>query len=186
MTVFRAVAGAVAVVVAAAVAVLVPTADASASTVQGPPPPSEALCTSTGGTVVAYQYFDAYGHRFGIPARMCHYRGKTPHDPFGVADISLATLYSPRPTLAALAYYARVAPTGAGDPTPAKAYCAYIGGQPTLTGYYARGRDGGQIGLCRFEDGSFMEEWTLLYNAAGEPRGIDLTTVMRWSPRTAS
>ena len=57
--------------------------------------------------------------------------------------------------------------------------CAVCTGQK-FHGSWSLKPGGGQAGMCMFEDGSFMEEWTLFYNQAGTPRGVDLGTVLRY------
>lgn len=138
-------------------------------------------CKSTGGKVETYRFYDGAGHEFAKPARVCNYPDASGTDPFGHALIDLATLYADKPTLAALAYYGKPAWNGKLKTTPAKDYCLQLGAAPSFQGAWSLKPGGGQSGMCMFEDGSFMEEWTLFYNQAGTPRGVDLGTVMRFA-----
>jgi putative hemolysin len=139
-------------------------------------------CKSTGGKVETYRFYDGSGHEFAKPAHVCNYPDASGSDPFGHALVDLATLYAAKPTLAALAYYAKPAWDGKFNATPAKDYCLQLGAAPAFHGSWSLKPGGGQSGMCMFEDGSFMEEWTLFYNQAGTPRGVDLTTVLRFKP----
>ncbi len=138
-------------------------------------------CKSTGGKVETYRFYDGAGHEFAKPARVCNYPDASGTDPFGHAIIDLATLYADKATLAALAYYGKPAWNGKLKTTPAKDYCLQLGAAPSFQGSWSRKPGGDQSGMCMFEDGSFMEEWTLFYNQAGTPRGVDLGTVMRFA-----
>lgn len=137
-------------------------------------------CKATGGALETYRFYDGSGHAYAKPAYVCNYPDASGTDPFGHAIIDLATLYAQRPTLAALAYYAKPPWDGKFKTTPAKDYCMQLGAMPSLQGQWSLQAFGDQIGMCMFEDGSYMEEWALFYNQAGTPRGVDLGTVMRF------
>lgn len=140
-----------------------------------------AYCQSTGGVPETYHYYDYSGHVYARSARVCNYPDASGTDPYGHAIVDLATLYAEKPTLAALAYYAKPAWNGKTvTGQPAKDYCLQLGAAPSTHGSYKRYRNDGESGMCMFEDGSYMEEWTLFYNQGGTPRGIDLTTVLRF------
>lgn len=168
----RATLGALALVLTVAMA---PTQAASAAH------PAVSYCKSTGGKVETYRYFDGAGHEFAKVAQVCNYPDASGTDPFGHAIIDLAALYAEKATLAALAYYGKPAWNGKLKSTPAKDYCVQLGASPSFMGSWRLKAGGDQSGMCMFEDGSFMEEWTLFYNQAGTPRGIDLSTVMRFA-----
>jgi putative hemolysin len=100
--------------------------------------------------------------------------------------LSLQTLYSSKPTLAALAYYAQVPPNG-GNGNPASFYCTQLGGAEIgatdLSG-------GGWVNLasidqaleaCIFPDNSTIDSWGLFYHSASIVRGIDLSTVLKYA-----
>jgi putative hemolysin len=107
--------------------------------------------------------------------------------------VLLQTLYATTPTLAALAYYAKVAPNPPGPGNPASYYCTQLGGSDLFGGVNAAG--GGWVGkgskdtvleACIFPDMSSIDSWGLTYNSAGIIRGIDLTTVLRYAPPAAA
>lgn len=100
----------------------------------------------------------------------------------------LATVWSEKPTLAALAYLTSPPPADSVDgASPASALCIADGGAIS----YGSGMSGGGLvnlqvpdddvfGACVFADGSFIDEWGIAYGAAGEVRGKDLTEVFRF------
>lgn len=146
----------------------------------GVPEAAARYCVATGGVVETYRFYSGSAQAFAKPAYVCNYPDASGNDPFGHAIIDLATLAARQPTLAALAYYAKPAWNGKFKITPAKDYCVQLGARPALQGQWSLQAFGDQIGMCMFEDGSYMEEWTLFYNQAGTPRGVDLATVMRF------
>lgn len=108
--------------------------------------------------------------------------------------VDLTTLYSPQPTLAALAYLSKVPmPSVTGGANPATGYCSKeLGGSSTFGAVGASGGgwvdktdpDDIVVSLCVFPDQSFIDEWGLAYHSNGEIRGKDLTTVMKYQPGT--
>ncbi len=109
--------------------------------------------------------------------------------------VDLATLGSTVPTLAGLAYLSKVPmPPATGGANPATGYCSdELDGSSTFGGVGAAGGgwvaqsdpDDVVVSLCVFPDGSFIDEWGLAYHSAGEIRGKDLATVMRYQPAGA-
>jgi putative hemolysin len=107
--------------------------------------------------------------------------------------LSLRTLVATRPSLAALAYYAQTPPNGGGGGSPASYYCSQLGGSDLFGGVNAAG--GGWVELnttdvsldaCIFPDNSTIDSWGLFYHSASIIRGIDLSTVLKYSnPYTA-
>lgn len=107
--------------------------------------------------------------------------------------VTLETLYATRPSLAALAYYAKV-PLGTGGPgNPASYYCSQLGGSDLFGGVNAAG--GGWFNnhsvdqvleACIFPDMSSIDSWGLTYHSADIIRGIDLSTVLRYQPSPAT
>ncbi len=100
--------------------------------------------------------------------------------------ILLSTLYTTKPTLAALAYYLKP-PTGSCNGNPASCYCSLLGASDQFGGTYGAG--GGwyrkksidqTLEACIFPDESSIDSWGLAYHANGIIRGIDLTKVMRY------
>jgi len=103
--------------------------------------------------------------------------------------VDLTTLYSTEPTLAGLAYLAKVpmAPS-TGGANPATGYCSDLGGS---SAFGAGGASGGGwvatddpvdtvVSLCVFADLSFIDEWGLAYHSNGDIRGADLESVMKY------
>jgi putative hemolysin len=109
--------------------------------------------------------------------------------------VSLSTLYTRKPTLAALAYYSQVPWNGQGNGNPASFYCTQLGGSDQFGGTNFAG--GGWVAYgtkvidqvleaCVFPDNSVIDSWGLLYHSANIIRGTDLTTVLRYpNPFTA-
>jgi putative hemolysin len=100
--------------------------------------------------------------------------------------ISLNTLYTSQPTLAASAYLARPAATATGASTEAASkYCTQLGGTDLFEGSSTGGgwgyKDGTEIiPLCIFPDLSAIDSWGLLNNAYTVVRGADLSTLLRY------
>jgi hypothetical protein len=110
---------------------------------------------------------------------------------FTAADTSrihvlVDTLYSTKPTLAALAYYAQEAP-GTCQGNPASCYCTLLGGSDQFGGTGLAG--GGWVShdsvdhsleACIFPDMSSIDSWGLFYYSAGIVRGADLSKILRY------
>jgi putative hemolysin len=102
--------------------------------------------------------------------------------------VLLSTLYTDKPTLAALAYYAQVPLTGSCTGNPASCYCSQIGGTDLFGGINANG--GGWVmksdpvdtvlDACIFPDMSTIDSWGLTYHSAGIIRGKNLAKVLRY------
>ncbi len=102
--------------------------------------------------------------------------------------VLLSTLYTDRPSLAALAYYAEV-PLGSGcNGNPASCYCSQLGGSDLFGGINLNG--GGWVKKsdpvdtvlesCIFPDMSTIDSWGLTYHSVGIVRGKNLANVMRY------
>jgi hypothetical protein len=99
----------------------------------------------------------------------------------------LTTLYTDKPTLAALAYYAAI-PLGSCNGNPASCYCSQLGGSDLFGGINANG--GGWVKksdpvdtaleACIFPDMSTIHSWGLAYHSAGIVRGKDLAKVLKY------
>lgn len=96
------------------------------------------------------------------------------------------TLYSQKPTLAALAYYAQV-PLGSCNGNPASCYCTLLGGSDQFGGtsgagggWYLKGAIDETLEACIFPDMSSIDSWGLAYHSAGITRGKDLSKVLRY------
>jgi putative hemolysin len=102
--------------------------------------------------------------------------------------VNLSTLYTEKPTLAALAYYAEVPITGSCNGNPASCYCSQLGGSDLFGGINAAGggwvkkSDPDDIVLeaCIFPDMSTIDSWGLTYHSIGIVRGKDLSKVLRY------
>ncbi|HEY6290832.1 MAG TPA: hypothetical protein VI455_04620 [Terriglobia bacterium] len=146
-------------------------------------------CQQTGGAVDTLS--PAYNTNGGQPLILA---GKQQFCVYSATDGSkifllLSTLSATQPSLAALAYYAEVQPTG-GEGNPASAYCSQLGGSDLFGGVNAAG--GGWVGkngvddvleACMFPDMSSIDSWGLYYHSAGIIRGIDLSTVLKYQPQ---
>ena len=159
-----------------------PTAEASSSGFEG------AHCTETGGLVESRQA--VYGTnnppqswlRLAAVQDFCQY---TASDGSRI-HVSLFTLDTTKPTLAALAYYAEVPWNGQGNGNPASFYCTQLGGAEIGATDLAGGAwvsSGGidqLLETCIFPDESTIDSWGLLYHSVGIIRGMDLTKVLEY------
>jgi putative hemolysin len=147
-------------------------------------------CTSTGGVVeVRYPVYGTNGPvqdwlQLLGKQDFCQY---TQASDGSRIHVSLATLFSTKPSLAALAYYAETPWNGQGEGNPASFYCTQLGGSDSFGGATAAG--GGWVELntidevleaCIFPDNSTIDSWGLFYHSDGIIRGIDLSTVLKY------
>ncbi|HEY1682967.1 MAG TPA: hypothetical protein VGF98_15075 [Candidatus Tumulicola sp.] len=156
-----------------------------------------AYCKQTGGTV--YTRVPVYGTndpsselQLSGQAKFCQYTDTTTSGGSRI-HILLSTLYTTKPTLAALAYLFPP-PLGSCSGNPASCYCSTLGGSDLFGGINAAG--GGWVNnkstdqvleACIFPDMSSIDSWGLAYHSASIIRGIDLTKVMRYQyPGNAS
>jgi hypothetical protein len=100
--------------------------------------------------------------------------------------ILLSTLYTTKPTLAALAYYLKP-PTGSCNGNPASCYCTLLGGSDQFGGttgagggWYKKNSIDQTLEACIFPDMSSIDSWGLTYHTGGIIRGINLEKVMRY------
>ena len=157
---------------------------------------ASAYCEQTGGKVI--DRAPMYGTngppqswlRLTGTRKFCQYT--SPKDGSRI-HVLLETLWATTPTLAALAYYAKVQPGQGGGGNPASYYCTQLGGSDSFGGVNAAG--GGWYGsdskdavleACIFPDMSSIDSWGLFYDSASIVRGIDLTTVLRYAPPPAA
>jgi putative hemolysin len=102
--------------------------------------------------------------------------------------ITVSTLYATLPTLAVLAYQAKVKANCTGGGNPASCYCSELGGTDLFGGINASG--GGWVNTgdkaiptldaCIFPDLSSIDAFGLFYHSAGIIRGINLDKVVRY------
>jgi putative hemolysin len=154
-------------------------------------------CVNKGGmAVVREPFFNTNGPQSGwlqLPGFLVFCQFTSPTDGSRIS-ISLETLATDKPSLAALAYYARTpAQPHTGSANPASLYCTQLGGTDTFGGVNASG--GGWVNMdatdvvleaCIFPDLSSIDSFGLFYHSANIIRGIDLGTVMRYHPATAA
>jgi len=155
------------------------------------PSAAETYCAGTGGVVE--NRIPVYGTNGPITSwlklagteEFCEYASLADKSRI---HLSLQTLYTTQPTLAALAYYAQVAWNGQGQGNPASLYCTQLGGSDLWGGATAAG--GGWVKnhsideileACVFPDNSTIDSWGLFYHSESIIRGIDLSTVLRYA-----
>jgi putative hemolysin len=149
----------------------------------------QAYCTTTGGALETR--IPTYGTN-NPPQDWLRLAGHQSFCRYSSSDgshihLSLETLFTPQPTLAALAYYAETAWNGQGEGNPASLYCTQLGGSDLFGGINAAG--GGWVELntidevleaCIFPDNSTIDSWGLFYHSDGIIRGTDLSTVLKY------
>jgi hypothetical protein len=147
-----------------------------------------AYCVSTKGVVETRTAI--YGTNGSQPlalagvARFCQYtKGKGSSS--SRIHILLSTLYTTKPTLAALAYILKP-PNGSCQGNPASCYCAQVLGGAEIGqsgaggGWYKKNSIDQVLEACVLPDMSSIDSWGILYHTNGIIRGIDLTKVMRY------
>jgi len=155
-------------------------------------------CVQSGGVVITRAPF--YGTNGPVSSwlqlmgerKFCQFTSATDGSRI---HITLETLYTTKPSLAALAYYDKPPLGTGGNGNPASYYCSQLGGSDLFGGVNAAG--GGWVAnnsvdkileACIFPDMSSIDSWGLTYHTEGTIRGIDLTTVLRYqlSPTTSA
>jgi putative hemolysin len=149
-----------------------------------------AYCTSTGGLVeVRYAVYGTNNAQqnwlplAGVEV-FCQY---TLASDGSRIHLSLETLFTTKPTLAALAYYAQVPWNGQGQGNPASYYCTQLGGAEIGAtdlaggGWVATGGIDQILEACVFPDNSTIDSWGLFYHSDSIVRGIDLSTVLKYA-----
>jgi putative hemolysin len=167
------------------------TAAMAQSSAAAPTGPKAAYCTSTGGIPeTRLAYYNTNGPASGwlqlsgaLP--FCQYTSSADGSRIYV---SLDSLYTTKPSLATLAYYAEVQWNGQGNGNPASFYCTQLGGSDSFGGVSAAGGGWVQFGsvdqvleACIFPDDSTIDSWGLLYHSVGIIRGTDLSTILKYS-----
>lgn len=149
-------------------------------------------CRETGGKVQVrnawYTASTGAQVRLDGSATFCHYRAKDK----STIDLDVNTLYSTKPTLAALAYYAELKVSKMCRKylaDPAVCYCRQqligadfftTGGSWVPAGQRPNGNN--RTPFCVFSDFSIIDSWGLTYHSAGIVRGTDLSKVLRYKP----
>jgi hypothetical protein len=158
---------------------------------QTPDSASRDYCVSSGGEVANRQpYYNTNGPeqgwlRLAGSRSFCKF---TSQEDESRIHVELSTLYTLKPTLAALAYYAEV-PIGTCNGNPASCYCTLLGGSDSFGGINAAGGGWVQksdpvdtvLEACIFPDMSSIDSWGLAYHSAGIIRGADLDGLLRYS-----
>ncbi len=168
----------------------------AASQSQAVPPPlnastAEAYCRSTHGVVQTR--IPAYGTNnpnplyLNYPRKFCEYNSAT--KPENHIWVSLSTLVSTQPTLAALAYYAQTKFISKGcNGGPGSCYCAQLGGTDAFGGitvagggWVLRSNTTDVLDSCTFPDLSMIDSYGLFYHSAGIIRGQDLNGLLEYA-----
>ncbi len=154
---------------------------------------AEAYCVKKGGEVNDREpFFNTNGDpqdwlRLSGARQFCKFKAKSGQDKGSRIYVELSTLYTEKPSLAALAYYAEV-PIGSCNGNPASCYCSLLGGSDLFGGINASGGgwvkksdpDDQVLEACIFPDMSTIDSWGLTYHSIGTIRGKDLSKVLRY------
>lgn len=151
--------------------------------------PAAAYCVSTGGEVeTRTPYFNTNDDpknwlRLSGSKQFCQYTLKKDGSRIHVL---LSTLYAEKPSLAALAYYAKVQ-LGQCNGNPASCYCTLLGGSDSFGGinlngggWVLKGSTDEVLEACIFPDMSSIDSWGLAYHSADIIRGKNLQKVLRF------
>ena len=158
---------------------------ASPAPVVSPP----AYCTATGGAVqTRHPEYGTNGSNplvLAYPRDFCDYLSK---DGSTHIDVLLSTLVTTKPTLAALAYYAKTkVDLSKCQGGPGSCYCSDVGGTDEFGGVNLAG--GGWVlstnvndvlDVCAFPDLSAIDAYGLFYHAYGIIRGQNLRYLLRF------
>ncbi len=146
-----------------------------------------AYCVKTGGIVeVRHPVYGSNSSSLLFLAgvrKFCQYTSKKDGSRI---HILLGTLYTTKPSLAALAYIGKP-PSGSCQGNPASCYCTQLGGSDQFGGttgagggWYLKNAIDETLEACIFPDMSSIDSWGLTYHANGIIRGINLMKVMRY------
>lgn len=152
---------------------------------------AEKYCVRHGGEVdVRAPYFNTNADpenwfRLSGERQFCKFTSKKDGSRIHVL---LSTLYSDKPTLAALAYYAEVPYGGSCNGNPGSCYCSQLGGTDLFGGINLNGGGWVQksdpidtaLEACIFPDMSSIDSWGLTYHSAGIIRGRNLAKALRY------
>ena len=145
-------------------------------------------CEQQGGVVQTRTAF--YGTNGGTPLRLA---GIKSFCQFTLAEdgsrihVELGTLFTTKPTLAALAYYSKTEYQSGGQGNPASFYCTQLGGSDLFGGvnlagggWVKKGTTDMVLEACVFPDMSSIDSWGLLYHSADIIRGKDLDGTLNY------
>ncbi len=152
---------------------------------------AEKYCVRHGGEVdVRAPYFNtnddpANWFRLSGERQFCKFTSKKDGSRIHVL---LSTLYSDKPTLAALAYYAEVPYNNSCNGNPGSCYCTQLGGTDLFGGINLNGGGWVQksdpvdttLEACIFPDMSSVDSWGLTYHSFGIVRGKNLQKVFKY------
>jgi putative hemolysin len=149
-----------------------------------------AYCVATGGEVETRSpYFNTNADpsrwlKLSGGRRFCQYTLKRDGSRIHVL---LSTLYSDKPTLAALAYYAKVPLASGCTGNPGSCYCSQLGGSDLFGGinfngggWVMKGATDEVLEACILPDMSSIDSWGLTYHSANIIRGKNLAKVLRY------
>lgn len=145
-----------------------------------------AYCTKTGGVVeTRIAVYGSNGPTLLTLAGIRQFCQYTASDGSRI-HLLTTTLFALKPTLAALAYYAKV-PLGQCNGNPASCYCTLLGGSDQFGGttgagggWYLANSEDQTLEACIFPDMSSIDSWGLAYHSAGIIRGKNLARVLRF------
>lgn len=181
----------IAVAIVAAFSMLAGSPSVAAQTFPGATSPdfdqqAAAYCISTGGIVeTRVAMYGTNGpstlQLAGI-RQFCQYTAKDGSR----IHLLTTTLWAKKPSLAALAYYAKV-PLGSCQGNPASCYCSQLGGSDQFGGttgagggWYLKGSIDETLEACIFPDMSSIDSWGLAYHTNNIIRGKNLAKVLRF------
>ena len=149
-----------------------------------------AYCAATGGEVETRSpYFNTNADpsqwlKLSGGRRFCQYTLKSDGSRI---HMLLSTLYTEKPSLAALAYYAKVPLASGCTGNPASCYCSQLGGSDLFGGisfngggWVLKGSIDEVLEACILPDMSSIDSWGLTYHSANIIRGKNLAKVLRY------
>lgn len=173
--------------IAAAAIVFLPAAS-QAQDKEGDLSAAAAYCVANGGEV---EHRAPYFNTNDDPSNWFRLSGMrsfcqfTKHDTSRI-HVLLSTLYTEKPSLAALAYYAKV-PLGQCNGNPGSCYCSLLGGTDLFGGinlngggWVLKGAIDEVLEACIFPDMSSIDSWGLAYHSNNIIRGKNLKGVLRY------
>jgi putative hemolysin len=147
-----------------------------------------AYCTQTGGVVeVRHPVYGSNSSNLLFLAGVRDFCQYTSKKDGSRVHILLGTLFTTKPSLAALAYILKPPPSGSCKGNPASCYCTQLGGSDQFGGttgagggWYLKNAVDETLEACIFPDMSSIDSWGLTYHAHGIIRGTNLVKVMRY------